>query len=349
MATEPIKPKQAAGGPAVRRNRPPGSKPAGKGDPRARAATARPEATPESQEAELKKKLAQRMAFAAVMIAVLLGALALFDQLSGPTPTVTATKEAQPQPQKEVTQPVKPAEPLPEADNKEAAKPVNQPEESAAPTEKNAPPPPAPAAEPSKAAPALAKPAQPAVRPAAVPPPNFPQRALPATKPITPVLPQPKTVTPSGRTQVSDHAQLGSVNNPPQAPQAPTASSNGSAMQAPSQPTLPQAPQAPTRPGSAAGVAVTPATTAAAAIPVRQAPTPQRLFSGFSLQAGVFSSTQRAEELYAKLQLNGIPATMETRVSVGPFKTREEADAAREKMKALGIDSVLLTPRGVRK
>lgn len=73
-------------------------------------------------------------------------------------------------------------------------------------------------------------------------------------------------------------------------------------------------------------------------------PAPPRLFSGFALQAGVFSSTKAAEELHAKLTLNGIPSTLETRVQVGPFKTRAEAEAAREKMQALGIDALLMAP-----
>jgi len=73
-------------------------------------------------------------------------------------------------------------------------------------------------------------------------------------------------------------------------------------------------------------------------------PGPARLGAGFTLQAGVFASAQRAEELHAKLTLNGIPSTLEARVQVGPFKTRQEADAAKEKMKALGIDAVLLPP-----
>jgi cell division protein FtsN len=73
------------------------------------------------------------------------------------------------------------------------------------------------------------------------------------------------------------------------------------------------------------------------------------LFSGYALQAGIFSDLRRAEELHAKLTLNGIPSTFEARVNVGPFKRREEAIAAREKMKALGIDSVLLLPKGVKR
>lgn len=63
----------------------------------------------------------------------------------------------------------------------------------------------------------------------------------------------------------------------------------------------------------------------------------------------MFSSTERAEELHAKLQLNGIPSSIESRVNVGPFKTREEADAARAKLKALGIESLLVPPASLRR
>lgn len=73
---------------------------------------------------------------------------------------------------------------------------------------------------------------------------------------------------------------------------------------------------------------------------------PPRLFSGYALQAGVFSDMRRAEELHAKLTLNGIPSTLEARVQVGPFKNRQETEVAREKMKTLGIDAVLLMPKG---
>ena len=74
----------------------------------------------------------------------------------------------------------------------------------------------------------------------------------------------------------------------------------------------------------------------------------RRLFSGFVVQAGVFSSAQRAEELQAQLQLSGVPATLEARVQVGPFKTRQEAEAAQEKLKKMGIESLLVPPKGAR-
>ena len=73
-------------------------------------------------------------------------------------------------------------------------------------------------------------------------------------------------------------------------------------------------------------------------------PAPPRLLSGFALQAGVFADPRRAEELHAKLTLEGIPSSIESRVQVGPFKSKEDAETARARMKALGIDAVLLPP-----
>ena len=58
----------------------------------------------------------------------------------------------------------------------------------------------------------------------------------------------------------------------------------------------------------------------------------------------MFSDPRRAEELHARLTLEGIPSSIEARVQVGPFKSKEEAEAARSKMKAMGIDAVMLAP-----
>ena len=77
-----------------------------------------------------------------------------------------------------------------------------------------------------------------------------------------------------------------------------------------------------------------------------QPPAVSRLFSGFVLQAGVFSSAQRAEELHARLTLSGVPSTLETRVQVGPFRTRQEAEAAQAKLKELGVETILVPPKG---
>ncbi|PKO33787.1 MAG: SPOR domain-containing protein, partial [Betaproteobacteria bacterium HGW-Betaproteobacteria-7] len=80
-------------------------------------------------------------------------------------------------------------------------------------------------------------------------------------------------------------------------------------------------------------------------VPPRPAePATPRLFSGFLLQAGVFSSVQRAEELHAKLTLSGVQSTLETRVQVGPFRTRKEAEVAQAKLKELGVQTILVSP-----
>lgn len=63
----------------------------------------------------------------------------------------------------------------------------------------------------------------------------------------------------------------------------------------------------------------------------------------FVVQMGVFNNVANAEELRAKLQLAGIPATIEARVKVGPFGSREEAEAARKKLVELGLDPGFLT------
>ncbi|MFA7267718.1 MAG: SPOR domain-containing protein [Sterolibacterium sp.] len=62
----------------------------------------------------------------------------------------------------------------------------------------------------------------------------------------------------------------------------------------------------------------------------------------FLLQLGVFNNTANAEELRAKLELNGIPSQIEARVQVGPFKSRQEAEQARDKLKQLGMETGLI-------
>ena len=61
----------------------------------------------------------------------------------------------------------------------------------------------------------------------------------------------------------------------------------------------------------------------------------------FEVQLGVFGDMENARQLQTKLAEHGIPSHTETRVQVGPFKTRAEADQAREKLKALGITAVI--------
>jgi DedD protein len=63
----------------------------------------------------------------------------------------------------------------------------------------------------------------------------------------------------------------------------------------------------------------------------------------YVLQMGVFNNVANAEELRAKLELAGVPTQIEARVQVGPFSSRQEAESAREKLRALGMEGGFLT------
>lgn len=262
----------------------------GNKQPAPKPAASSPPAPPAAP--DLKGKLVWRMGFAGLMIVMLLGTLALFDYLSAPEEPESATprfSEPVPVQKKEVTQPVKPADPPSEALPEVKKEP--EPEATAAPTGQPARPE------------VTAQPALPRVQPPQAQPRET--RTLPLSRPPassqlqSPAQPQP-SITPRP-------APLRS------ATERPYVESEAPAVRA----------QVAPAGGSTIG---------------------GRLFSGYALQAGVFSEVRRAEELHAKLTLNGIPSTLEARVQVGPFKTREEAELAREKMKALGIDAVLLMP-----
>lgn len=84
-------------------------------------------------------------------------------------------------------------------------------------------------------------------------------------------------------------------------------------------------------------------------IPAAAEPPPAtpRPLTGYAWQSSVFANPARAEEVQARLAHEGIPATVETRLRVGPFRSRAEAEAARRKLKTLGLDPLtLLVPGG---
>ena len=172
------------------------------------------------------------------------------------------------------------------------------------------------------------------------------------TQPVTPAEPAPEAAKAASKEASAPEATAAPVDKSAprvEPPPRPAVAAH---------PALPRASQPA---GQAAGRAVpSQSRPAAAAAPSRSespvatvqpqpAPAPPRLFSGYALQAGVFSDPRRAEELNARLILEGIPSTIEARVQVGPFKSRAEAEAAREKMKAMGIDAVLLLPKGAKR
>lgn len=62
----------------------------------------------------------------------------------------------------------------------------------------------------------------------------------------------------------------------------------------------------------------------------------------FGVQLGVFNSVANAENLRRKMQAQGVPVIVESRVHIGPFATQAEADQARAKLKAMGINESAL-------
>lgn len=255
----------------------------------------------EDHAGELRSKLIGRLAVAGVLVALLLGVLAFFDYLANPPDEAEQPVFTQPvpvAPKKEVSQPVTPAENLPEPPVPEKAEPPVEP-----------PPPPKVEAQP----PAIVE-AKPESRPE-----SHVGTKLPAAN-VKPVVSAPPAPVPQG------------------VPEATTAPSNTLAPQRPAA----QPESAPSRPS----VRIVEAKTALTPAPAVAPPSAPRLFSGFLLQAGVFSSIQRAEELHARLTLSGVPSTLETRVQVGPFRTRHEAEMAQAKLKELGVEAILVPPKG---
>lgn len=262
----------------------------------------------ESSPSEIRGKLMKRLAVAGVLVASLLGMLAFFDYLA------TAPEE----PEAPVF-----TRPVPVAPKKEVSQPVTpatdlpEPPTSAVPSE---PAPPEPVVE---APPAPVVEAQP---PAAV-----------ATKPggRPDIRPSAPSTSATGKVPVAPPV-------PPSAPAVAPVRPPRSVPEATASPTMEmeQAAPVPAKP-SARVFEAKPAQTLTM-------PTPQRLFTGFLVQAGVFTSAQRAEELHAKLILSGIPSSLEARVQVGPFRTRQEAEIAQAKLRELGVESVLVPPKGAK-
>lgn len=92
--------------------------------------------------------------------------------------------------------------------------------------------------------------------------------------------------------------------------------------------------------------AESPAPAAAAPKADYRAPPTVATPNGYVVQVGVFANLNRAEDLRQKLADAGIPARIEAHVQVGPFKTREEAAAAQQQLRGLGMDpGLVIAPR----
>jgi DedD protein len=161
-------------------------------------------------------------------------------------------------------------------------------------------------------------------QPAAPPPP--PPEVVNAPTPITPAGPAPKaakptSIRPSAEAEVSAHPAPAK----PATPQPQTATRAVQEM-LPAQPTKPVAEK-----------------------PAEKAPPPAKAAEfaskGYTVQLGVFSNPANALQLQEKLAQNGIKSYTETKLHVGPFQSKVEADQALAKIRAMGISAVVVPVR----
>ncbi|MHB1591746.1 MAG: SPOR domain-containing protein [Sulfuricella sp.] len=75
------------------------------------------------------------------------------------------------------------------------------------------------------------------------------------------------------------------------------------------------------------------------------AKTAEPAFKGYTVQIGVFSNPANALQLQEKLAQNGIKSHTETKLHVGPFQSKAEADQALAKIRSLGISAVVVPVR----
>lgn len=67
--------------------------------------------------------------------------------------------------------------------------------------------------------------------------------------------------------------------------------------------------------------------------------------ASYVVQAGVFASIANAQALQERLAKAGISARLETRVQLGPYGDRKEAQAVLARLKQLGVRAVIVDVR----
>ncbi|MDC7714217.1 SPOR domain-containing protein [Vogesella sp. LYT5W] len=108
----------------------------------------------------------------------------------------------------------------------------------------------------------------------------------------------------------------------------------------------------------APAITATPAPAPAIRVPLAEKPAtaprltapgiaPQGSSFGYQVQLGLFSSPDNAERLVSDLKKHGITARTETRVQLGPFRTRAEAEESMQRLRTLGYQPLLI-PAGQR-
>jgi DedD protein len=122
---------------------------------------------------------------------------------------------------------------------------------------------------------------------------------------------------------------------PPQSPAEPDQSARPSDPPPPPQVDNSETPAARAKP-------MTGSVPASTRIAPKPAETPA---TAYVVQVGVFNSPANARALQKRLVKAGIPAHTETRVQLGPFRDRREAETALAKVKKLGVNAVVVAPR----
>jgi DedD protein len=156
---------------------------------------------------------------------------------------------------------------------------------------------------------------------------QLPDREPPAVA----ALPPPKPIAPAPSEAPADAV-------PPMPPPPSVAAEPPAPSEAP-----PRA-ERPARPSPSVSASVEDSSAPTPAAAVQSGGSPQAVGSitpGFVVQLGLFNTVENAQALRARLEAQGIPVFLETRVVVGPFRDRAEADAAQAKLKALGVAGVV--------
>ncbi|MCL2830307.1 MAG: SPOR domain-containing protein [Betaproteobacteria bacterium] len=266
----------------------------------------------QEEDAGLKRRLMRHMAIAFGLIVVLLGLLWLSERFGASTEE-TGTD----QPHFEKPVPVGKKTPAPQPEVKPQPE-LPTPSGQTPPGEESQPPqmPPAPPAAPTE------------------------QGAFPAHKAGMEASHPAEKETSSKKSSTSNTASSSQTVPPPPPPSVearPQLPSGGERPAETGKPARPVQMAEPDRaePEASADPALLPANLRTASV---------RRPTGYTLSAGTYLDAAQAEALQVALTNHGIPSTLETRVSIGPFKTRQEAEAARRKLKALGIDAPVVGP-----
>lgn len=81
-------------------------------------------------------------------------------------------------------------------------------------------------------------------------------------------------------------------------------------------------------------------------LPLRPRPSLRARPRAIAYSLGLFSNLGNATALIQRLKAADIPVRSETRVSVGPFQTRAEAEEAMQKLKDMGLSPMLAANGG---